>query len=53
MTLMMVVMLFFLGPRHPRVIDEYEPLGAGRIALAVFALVMLIVCFTPVPIESR
>jgi membrane-associated protease RseP (regulator of RpoE activity) len=51
MTIMMVVMLFVLGPRHPRVIDEYEPLGAGRIALAVFALVMLIVCFTPVPID--
>ena len=28
MTLMMVAMLFLLGPRHPRVIDEYEPLGA-------------------------
>lgn len=51
MTLMMVTMLYFLGPRHPSVIDEHEPLGAGRYALAVFALVMLIVCFTPVPID--
>jgi len=51
MTLMMVTMLVLLGPRHPRVIDEYEPLGAARIALALFALVMFILCFTPVPID--
>jgi membrane-associated protease RseP (regulator of RpoE activity) len=52
MTLMMLVMLFFLGPRHPSVINEYEPLGRGRIVIALLALVMLIVCFTPVPIEA-
>jgi membrane-associated protease RseP (regulator of RpoE activity) len=51
MTLMMVAMLFILGPRHPRVINEYEPLGRGRVALAVFAIVMFVVCFTPVPID--
>jgi membrane-associated protease RseP (regulator of RpoE activity) len=51
MTLMMVTMLFFLGARHPRVLNEHEPLGAGRIALALFALVMFVLCFTPVPID--
>jgi membrane-associated protease RseP (regulator of RpoE activity) len=51
MTVMMFVMLFLFGPRHPRVLDEYEPLGPGRRALAIFALVMLVLCFTPVPIE--
>jgi membrane-associated protease RseP (regulator of RpoE activity) len=51
MTLMMLVMLFLLGPRHPRVMNEYEPLGPGRVALALFALVMLVLCFTPVPID--
>jgi membrane-associated protease RseP (regulator of RpoE activity) len=51
MTIMMVVMLYMLGPRHPRVIYEDEPLGAGRYALAVFALIVLIICFTPVPID--
>jgi membrane-associated protease RseP (regulator of RpoE activity) len=50
-TVIMVVMLFIVGPRHPRVIDEEEPLGPGRNAVAVFALVMLIVCFTPIPIQ--
>jgi membrane-associated protease RseP (regulator of RpoE activity) len=51
MTLVMLVMLWMLGPRHPRVLREYEPLGPGRTALAVFALVMLVLCFTPAPIE--
>jgi membrane-associated protease RseP (regulator of RpoE activity) len=51
MTIMMVVMVYLLGPGHPRVMFEYEPLGRGRPALAVFALIMLILCFTPVPIS--
>ena len=51
MTLMMVVMLFLLGPRHPSVLDEHEPLGPERYLLALFALVMLILCFTPVPLD--
>jgi membrane-associated protease RseP (regulator of RpoE activity) len=50
MTLMMVVMLFLLGPRHPRVLNEWEPLAPSRYVVAVLALIMLIVCFTPVPI---
>lgn len=53
MTLMMLVMLFMLGPRHPRVIYEYEPLGAGRNLIAIFALIMFILCFTPVPIQLQ
>ncbi len=51
MTLMMVAMLLILGPRHPRVIYEHEPLSAGRNLIAVAALIMFILCFTPVPIE--
>jgi membrane-associated protease RseP (regulator of RpoE activity) len=51
MTVMMVAMLIFLGPRHPRVVYEYEPLQRGRVALAIFAIVMFVVCFTPVPID--
>lgn len=51
MTGMMLAMLYFLGPRHPRVLAEYEPLGPGRYALFVFAIVMMILCFTPVPID--
>lgn len=50
MTVMMLVMLFLLGPRHPRVIYEHEPLGRGRRAVAVVAFIILALCFTPVPI---
>jgi membrane-associated protease RseP (regulator of RpoE activity) len=53
MTVMMVAMLLILGPRHPRVIYEHEPLGAGRKAIAVAALIIFILCFTPVPIELQ
>jgi membrane-associated protease RseP (regulator of RpoE activity) len=51
MTLMMLVMLVLLGPRHPRVLYEHEPIGSARVAVALVALVMLVLCFTPAPIE--
>jgi membrane-associated protease RseP (regulator of RpoE activity) len=53
MTIMMLTMLAMFGPRHPRVVYEHEPLGRGRVAVAVFALVMFILCFTPVPIQLQ
>jgi membrane-associated protease RseP (regulator of RpoE activity) len=52
MTFMMVVMLLLLGPSHPRVVNEDEPLAPGRRLIAVLALIIFILCFTPVPIES-
>jgi membrane-associated protease RseP (regulator of RpoE activity) len=52
MTLLMLAMLYFFGPRHPRVVYEYEPIGTGRRLLALFAIAMLVVCFTPVPIQA-
>jgi membrane-associated protease RseP (regulator of RpoE activity) len=51
LTVMMVLMLVILGPRHPRVIYESEPLGHGRRVIAVVALLIFAVCFTPTPIE--
>jgi membrane-associated protease RseP (regulator of RpoE activity) len=51
LTVMMVVMLVILGPRHPRVIYEWEPLAPGRRTLALVALLILALCFTPTPIE--
>jgi membrane-associated protease RseP (regulator of RpoE activity) len=50
-TVLMVVMLFIFGPRHPRVFDEHVPLDRTRLLLALFALFMFIVCFTPAPIQ--
>ena len=51
MTAMMVGMLLLLGPRHPRVVYEYDSIGAGRRLLALIALIILVICFTPVPVE--
>ncbi len=51
MTVMMLVMLLTLGPRHPRVIYEDEPIGTARNWLAILALIILAICFTPTPIE--
>lgn len=52
MTLMMLAMLYMLGPRHPKVLYESEPLPPSRYAVAVFALIMFILCFTAVPIDQ-
>jgi membrane-associated protease RseP (regulator of RpoE activity) len=51
MTGMMLVMLLLFGARHPRVLYEYEPLPASRYVIAVVALIVFIICFTPVPLE--
>jgi membrane-associated protease RseP (regulator of RpoE activity) len=50
-TVLIVVMLAMFGPRHPRVFDEQVPLDHTRILLALFAVVMFIMCFTPAPIR--
>jgi membrane-associated protease RseP (regulator of RpoE activity) len=50
-TIMMLVMAFFLGLRHPRIVDEHVPLDASRRLVAAIALVIFILCFTPVPIQ--
>jgi membrane-associated protease RseP (regulator of RpoE activity) len=47
---LMMVMLFMFGPRHPRVFDEDEPLDRARLLLALFALVMFVLCFSPAPV---
>jgi len=44
-------MILVIGPRHPPVWDEHEPLDRTRLWLAAFALVMFALCFTPAPIE--
>jgi membrane-associated protease RseP (regulator of RpoE activity) len=51
MTTLMIAMLFLVGTRHPPVLNDREPLGRGRYWLALFALLMLVLCFTPAPIR--
>ena len=50
-TMLTIGMLLIFGPRHPRTVDEDVPLDRGRLLLALFALIMFILCFTPAPIE--
>ena len=50
-TLMLIVMLAIFGARHPRTVDEHIPLDRRRRLVAIAALIMLILCFTPNPIE--
>ena len=47
----MVLMLYWIGPRHPRPLDEYEPIGRARVLVAIFAIVMFVLCFMPIPFE--
>ena len=50
-TVLMVAMLAIFGPRHPRTGDEHVPLDWTRKWLAIFAVVMFVLCFAPVPLE--
>ncbi|HUQ88710.1 MAG TPA: site-2 protease family protein [Vicinamibacterales bacterium] len=49
-TVLLIVMIATLGPRHPPTLYDDEPLGKGRVMLAVVAMVILVLCFSPVPI---
>jgi membrane-associated protease RseP (regulator of RpoE activity) len=51
-TFMMVVMTLTMGPHHPRTIDEHVPLDRQRLWLALAALAIFVLCFTPSPIEA-
>ncbi len=53
MALIMLAMAFFLGLRHPRVIDESTPLdGRRKLDRASSRSSSSSLCFTPVPIET-
>ena len=50
-TVLMVAMLLVFGRHHPRTFDEHVPLDANRKMLAVVALIVFVLCFTPAPIQ--
>ena len=50
-TVLLVAMLSFFGWRHPPTWDDHVPLDRTRLWLALLALVVFVVCFTPAPIE--
>jgi membrane-associated protease RseP (regulator of RpoE activity) len=49
-TVIAVAMLLLFGRHHPRTFDEHVPLDMTRKQLALFAVLMFILCFTPAPI---
>lgn len=51
LTAMMLLMLVFLGPRHPPVLYDHDPLPRNRYIVAIIALIIFALCFTPTPIE--
>ncbi len=51
-TLAMVAMILIVGPHHPRTFDESVPLDAGRTWLALCAVIIFVLCFTPVPLTE-
>jgi len=50
-TVLTLGLLVMFGARHPQTVDEDVPLDRGRMLLAVFAVIMFVLCFTPAPIE--
>jgi membrane-associated protease RseP (regulator of RpoE activity) len=42
--------LFFFGMKHPSLVDP-SPIGPGRTKLAILALFIFVLCFTPSPIR--
>ena len=51
-TVLVTSMLFAFGLEHPRVLDEDVPLDPTRKTLAIAAMVIFALCFTPVPLQS-
>ena len=49
-TILLLVMIFTMGPRHPPTLDDYQQLDNTRLILAAVAMVILVLCFTPAPI---
>ena len=45
-----LLVLLWLRDRHPRLIDESEPIGPGRLALAVVLALMFVLSFIPSPL---
>ena len=46
-----IALLSFFGWRHPPTWDDHVPLDRTRLWLALVALVVFVLCFTPAPIE--
>ena len=50
-TVLLVLMTYAFGLDHPPVGEEHLPIGNARLALGLFAVLMFVLSFTPVPIS--
>jgi len=50
--LVWAVLLYFLGRRHPTIVDSGS-IGSGRKKLAWLTLLIFLACFTPAPLEEN
>lgn len=46
---LMILLLLFIGPRHPPTANDYAVLGTGRVVLGCLTLPFVLVGFTPTP----
>ena len=53
MTVLMLLMLWRMGPDHPQVIDPYEPLPASRYVLLGVSVCVFALCFMPIPLAPE
>ncbi|NLF08188.1 MAG: site-2 protease family protein [Pirellulaceae bacterium] len=49
--MLMLFLLFFIGPIHPPTADDDEPLDWWRVALGWLTLAFILVGFTPIPLK--
>ena len=47
----MLLLLFFIGPKHPPTADDSVPLGLPRVVLGWITLAFLVISFTPQPFK--
>jgi hypothetical protein len=50
--LLWCLIVLFMGLQHPPVRDERTPIGRGRTALALLALLVFLMAFMPVPLSE-
>ena len=50
--MLMIFILFFIGPIHPPTADDNEPLGRWREILGWLTLAFIVIGFTPIPLKS-
>ncbi len=49
MWILMIVLLFLMGPKHPPTANDYVPLGRARTVLGCITLAFVLIGFTPMP----